>query len=212
MGVMFDKDVDSFAQLLNPKKCVYHAAGESFDLIETKKEGKAKLTVTRMAFPCIYVPKVDDECTFSLLDEGNTGKERVRRCADHIVFIFDPGTIRWSVHIFELTRTLSESVWDDKVLIQFTGALVRAYAVAGVLQIQDFHRIYLHCGYRQSSLDASFARHKRPTGKSAPRNYLTEPITLYSPFHRERFTRKTLNCPIRLDSGTGEATIPSLDI
>ncbi len=211
--IRFTKELDPFFDLLDPKKCIYYGPGQSFDLIEKKKGGEAKITVKSTAFPCFYVPNADDFCRFLLLNEDAvTGRERVRRCADHMVFVYDPGTGRWSVHLFELTKSVSQSVWEEKVLVQFTGALIRACAVAGVLQIHGFLHLYLHCGFRNSAASANFAEKRRRLGKAAPSDWQNDSVILYAPFHGKEFQQILKNCPLQLDRDTGFAELESLEL
>ena len=205
----FGRDADRLFALLDPKKCLYYGRNQPFDLVERKKAGSAKITV-KAAFPCFHIPDPDDQCRFSILDAGETdGKDYVRRCADHMVFLFDQGTNRWTVHIFELKRTISRKIWTEDVLIQFNGALIRAYAISGILQAGAFANIYLHCAYREQADRTSPAAYRTLPGRKAPGNYLKDQIELIS-FPDQR--RLIHNCPIQLDKETGIAAIPWLEI
>lgn len=83
----------------------------------------------------------------------------------------------WILHIFEFTKSQNTKRWKD-VVNQFSGGVVRAYAIAGVLRIAEFSAVYLHFCYRKDK--SNLVGQKPLPGRPAPRDYLKAPITLDS--------------------------------
>ena len=166
----------SFFALLNPNVCEYMPKGMSFTIEETKKGAEAVISVTPEC-PCFAVRNLDKVAHIDKLEFLNRGKEHqaVSKCADHAVFLFADG--HWILHIFEFTKSQNTKRWKD-VVNQFSGGVVRAYAVAGVLRIAEFSAVYLHFCYRKDK--SNLVGQKPLPGKPAPKDNLKSPITLDS--------------------------------
>lgn len=134
----FGTVADRYYSELNPDICKFYSAGQTFEIAEEREEGKADIACTTTC-ACLHISRIDKYC-FSVLSG--------RKCADHLVFLYDASKGTWHLHIFELTKSVSNSVWSTKILPQFRGGLANAYAIAGVLHINGFDRIAVHCGYR----------------------------------------------------------------
>lgn len=170
-----------FNKLLNPNFCEYMPKGMPFKIEETNKDGKAVITITP-EFPCFAVRNLDDKAQITkmtFLHESHKGDgnkyKAVSKCADDAVFLFVDGN--WILHIFEFKKSQSTIDWDE-VKYQFSGGVVRAYVIAGVLRIPEFSDVHLHFCYRKNK--SSPATLKTLPGKPAPKNYLKAPITLDS--------------------------------
>lgn len=92
-----------------------------------------------------------------------------KKCADGIVFVKADEDI-WDLHIIELKKTISLKHWK-KVKEQFEGALIRALAVKGLLNI-NIGKVIFYTAYRRDKLsekeleqseDTSLLRH--PVGE-----------------------------------------------
>lgn len=163
-----------FFALLDSEICEYMPKGTPFMIGESSESGKAAIDITPEC-PCFSVRCLDDRNNIRSLPFFNKTWTAVTQCADHIVFLFVDGN--WILHVFECKRTPTEKKWE-KILKQFSGAVIRAYAVAGVLRIPEFSGVHLHCCYRKNK--SSLATLKTLPGKPAPKDYLKAPITLDS--------------------------------
>lgn len=121
----FNEEIDKQLELLDANICCSYGTGEVFSVREPKPEGYAEVHLTVGSNPCFHVDKIDKN-VFPVL--------ACRRCADHLVFVFDPQTEEWTLHIFEMTRSISKTTWEEKILPQFNGGLTNAYAIMGVLR------------------------------------------------------------------------------
>lgn len=156
--------------------------------MKQKKEGMADISLT-ISLPSIHIKAIDKH-TFDILKQ--------KRCADHLILSYNASQNAWSVHIFELTKTISFSNWTDKILPQLEGAIGNAYAISGILHINSFEAFYLHCGYRRNKSESSTVEFHRPLGEPVEDDWLTAPINL-SAFPEIT----TQSQPIRLDPETG---------
>ena len=184
----FGPEEDKLYRLLDPGVCEYKRPGEPFVLRETDKAGKAAVTI-ETDLPCFTICSADTAGTLPFFTKD---WDAVTKCADHIVFLFDREYKKWSLHIFELKRSIDEKKWNNTVVKQFSGALVRAFAIGGIMRIYDFDGIYLHCCYCENKADLS-RRHAR-LGRPAPEDFLKKPVDqkVYS-------NLMTKNCPIRME-------------
>ena len=201
--IKFGVEEDSLFQLLNPNVCEYQAPGEPFTLEETNETGKAVIRIVS-AYPCFVIRCLDEKAHIRTLPFFNPGRERVRKCADHLAFLFDGDNREWTLHIFELKRSPNERIWQ-RICAQFNGAMVRAYAVAGALRISEFAGVYLHCGYRKDMSSLSNVMQIDEEGSQrepSPESVLNRKITLVS--YPKLVTE---NQPIKLDDFTGQAEI-----
>lgn len=184
----FNTAEDERFGLLNPDVCQYHDKNELFDIIETSPGGQAKIAINLNA-PCFHIANMDKRA-FQVL--------KTKKCADHLIFAFDKQLEQWDLHIFELKRSISASKWETEIIPQFDGALINAYAISGVLHIDDFKSITVHCGFRINKSVASTVERKSPLGKPSSDRWLDSKIVLPS-FPDKRID----NNPIQLDVQTG---------
>ena len=156
-NIKFSEAADKKYGYLDKNICRFHAKGESFQMEEKDSTGQnknkhgvgdaaAKIRVSS-AFPCFQLPDPDKNCKFSVLVKKDN--KWITMCADHMVFLFNPHTEQWSVHIFEFKAEIDESIWEYKTKPQFNGALIRANAILGILHMGRFASVYVHCGYRR---------------------------------------------------------------
>ena len=186
----FGNLADEFMNLLNPQTCSRHSCLEMFFLDEKAEDGCARINLSSR-FPCLHVRHMD-KWVFPVLKN--------KRCADHLVLVYDSGRNAWGLHIFEMTTTVSNSKWRDKILPQFSGGLANAYAISGVLQIPLFSSITAHCCYRFDGNRTSTVERKIETGKSAGLDW-TEGKTFYLEEFPGLPIRKSL---LHLDEESGE--------
>lgn len=187
----FSIEIDERFKLLNADICRFHGAGISFSISETASEGAAEVSIKGGTLPCFHIGQMDKR-TFPVLAD--------RKCADHLVFVFDPRTQEWTLHIFEMKKTVSRTKWEKEILLQLEGGLANACAVMGVLRCLGFKEIHVHCCYRRNGDEASPVYQKAELGKPAPRDWLNEPVVFAS------FPRITArNAPVKLDeNGKGQ--------
>lgn len=187
----FSEEIDKRFELLHIDICPFHEAGEEFSILETNPEGHAEVSITGGSYPCFHVKM--DKKVFPVL--------ACQRCADYLAFVFDPQTEKWTLHIFEMTKSISAAVWEEKILPQFNGGLTNAYAIMGILRCcMDFEEVQVHCCYQRNRSETSPAYLKAPLGKPAPRDWLKEPVTFTS---FPRISAK--NVPVKLDKeGNGQ--------
>lgn len=195
--IKFNEQTDAFFNLLNQQICEYHQRNSPFTLDEKDKPGEAEVTAST-AFDCFHVRYIDKH-SFSLLSN--------QKCADHLLFIYDDHAKRWGLHIFEFTKSMNNSRWENKVIPQFDGALSNAYAIAGVLHIDGFSSITVCCGYRIDTTRVSPAELKRPSGKRAVEDWKELPVKL--PSYPNQTVHKSL---VQLDPVTGKASLDPLSI
>ena len=136
--------------------CVFHRGGSSFLIEEKKPEGEAKICISSK-FDCFHVK--GDKNGFPIL--------RNKKYADYLVLLHDQKSDKWILHIFELTRSVGEEDWEKKIIPQFDGALLNAYAICGVMEITEFDKITAHCAYRRDKNQSSPVRLKNLLGKPA---------------------------------------------
>lgn len=191
----FSETIDRRFELLNPDICQYYGSGSSFPVSEEVEEGYARVQIECAAAPCFHVKQIDKN-VFPVLQS--------KRCADHLIFLFDPRTQSWTLHIFEMTRTISEPNWREKILPQFSGGLTNAYAIMGVLNCADFAEVHVHCCYRRNRSENSSVYLRGSLGEPAPADWLHGPVRL------DGFAEKRIqNEPIKLseEDGTGKFTL-----
>ena len=181
--IKFGVEEDSLYQLLNPNVCEYQKPGEPFTVEETNETGKAVVTIYTKR-PGFVVRCLDDKGNIRTLPFFNqTWKGVTTTCADHLLFLFDKKSGAWALHVFELKRSPDSKKWEH-ILEQFNGAMVRAYAIAGVLRIAEFVGVYLHCGYRKDKSNLISNKQiglksKRPK-EPPPESFLRQEIKLFS--------------------------------
>lgn len=163
----FGSAADALRNLLNPEICVCHAQWEDFSIDETASDGRGQVNLSSK-YPCIHVMRMDKH-VFPVLKN--------QKCADHLVLLHDPERNAWSLHIFELTKTVSNSRWQDKILPQFSGGLANAWAISGVLRLPRFSAVTAHCCYRFDGNRTSPVEMRTETGKKAKDNW-TEGTTI----------------------------------
>ena len=189
----FGNVADGLMDLLNPQICTRHSCREMFFLDEKAEAGCARIHLSSR-FPCLHVRQMDKQ-VFPVLKN--------QRCADHLVLVYDSGRNAWGLHIFEMTKTVSNSRWRKKILPQFSGGLANAYAISGVLRIPSFSAVTAHCCYRFDGNRTSPVEMKMETGKKAGSDW-TEGET----FCLEEFPglpiRKSL---LHLDEKSGEMSM-----
>lgn len=113
---------------------------ESEAHLTEKGEGEADLTL-HLQNPCIL---------FRGLEDHKLGYFKNQKCADYALFECRCG--QWSVHIFELKRTMSESNWKQ-TKEQFKGAMQNMLALAGFLGIQvDLERVNVYSVFRNDKI------------------------------------------------------------
>lgn len=179
---------------LHPEKCHVYPPGTSFSLIEKQAEGHAKIDVVA-SNSCAHLGM--DKNVFPILSN--------QRCADHIVFEYVSADNTWNLHIVELTKSISNSIWQTKLCQQYDGALLNALAIAGVLGIElNLSHVKVYSGFRNNkSLDGSSPVELRaPLGVPQPPNWEHSPAKLPH-FPSQKFT----HIPVRLNEETGCANI-----
>ena len=204
-------DYSALFGLLEPKYCKYHPPKELFRLKEKKKGGEADISVSAAA-PCFCIEDFD-KIAFPVLWEDENGPPEakpVRQHADHLVFLYDKETRRWTLHVFEMTAKINWYKWDGKggrcpngsddvrkIQNQFNGAVIRAYMILGALRGADFERIYLHCVYRRAE---DLSEKRTVKGRPAPPDYLNKPVKLpYFSLSCSSAPPEILNAPLQLN-------------
>lgn len=189
----FNEVSETVKARLNRDSCQCHFSGDTISVFETKDDGKANIDVT-VTRPCIHI-KCTDKYHFPLLSQ--------KKCADHLLLLYDEGTKTWDIHIFELTRKIKKNKWEEKIIPQSEGALGDAIAIIGIVCMGEYHQVYLHCGYRVNADEASPVKLHPTLGMSAKNtdDWLNQNIIL------EKYSDiEIINRPIRLDEETGHAT------
>ena len=192
MTEMVNRDFNDSFKLLNKHICKVYLPNDDIHITETANDGIADITFTPH-LPCLHICNCDKH-HFPLLAQG--------RCADHILLLYDVNTNQWELHVFELTRTISHSLWSTKIIPQLEGALGDAFAISGVLRIPSFSKTYLHCGYRFNKSETSPIELRAPLGMPIDSDWLTKPINL--PVFSDM---TTISAPIKLDPDTGKAQL-----
>ena len=184
-----DDKFKRFFALFNASACQYVKKGTRFSL---KGDKQAELKVTAK-LPGFFISDMDNKIHVASVPLFKQNRDGIKHCADHAVFLFHSESESWSLHLFEFKTTIGSRTWEH-VCDQFDGAMIRAYAVAGVLRIPEFDGgIYLHCAYK--NYKSNPIEVKALPGQSAPKDFLKEPITL-------RFYPKLApkNIPIKLNN------------
>ena len=169
--------------------CVYHAKGSKFIIEETNEEGKAKIQLSSK-YDCFHVQL--DRKVFPIL--------RNQKCADYIVLLYDSEKNDWFLHIFEFTRTVGTNKWKEKIIPQFEGALINAYAICGVMNIPKLADVTVHCAYRNNSDMASPASMKTALGRPVQRPWILGSVVDLLSFKKVE-AKKDL---IQLEVATGD--------
>lgn len=119
----------------------FQIAEREFSVQEKAKEGIAN----------IACQVGGDAIVFTI--EGKKGFQSlwIKKCADAIVFE-QCEEDRWNLHIIECKRTVRERNWED-IKEQFSGAILHAYAIMGILGIQQFDKIQCYTAFRTNLLD-----------------------------------------------------------
>lgn len=136
---MFQEEIQKRLDMLE-KELVW-VSDSQLHLTEDRAKGEADLTL-KLENPCIL---------FRKLEEKKLGYFQNKKCADYV--LYEQRGDRWSVHIFELKRTVKESNWED-MKKQFMGAMQNALAIAGFLGINmDMRDVYVYSVYRNDKFD-----------------------------------------------------------
>ena len=157
----FASTVEALRNLLNPEICIFHPKQEKFSLEENSTNGYAEIKLSSK-YSCIHIINMDRH-VFPVLKN--------RKCADHLILIHNPENNEWGLHIFEMTKTVSNSTWQEKILPQFSGGLANAYAISGVLQLPRFSAVTAHCCYRMNGNRTSPVEMKMETGKKTKNDW-----------------------------------------
>lgn len=89
---------------------------------------------------------------FKKMEKNKLQNLKYKNCADFIVFEEKEKNI--NVHIFEMKRTVRLKEWDH-IKAQFTGALLNAYALAGILEeMIEKNNIYFYTCFRRDSINS----------------------------------------------------------
>ena len=155
--IRFTQETDSAFALMDQRYCIYHGKHEAFSLSETDSAGYVRIDTSAVG-PCIHIPNMDAH-KLAVFAE--------KKCADHLVFIFDESKQIWGLHIFELKHTIDSTKWTRLILHQFNGALLQARAIAGFLRIDRPLAVSFHCAYQKNKSDPSPAELKQLSGKPA---------------------------------------------
>ena len=141
---------DRIFDLFDPDFCQYHAEEEPFVMLDEKQTTEIQVV---SAFPCFHIPDLDHKWQSEKLFPFIKKKYRPTKCADHMVFLYDKEKSAWIVHIFEMKTGIGVRTWQ-KVRLQLSGALCRAYTIGGVLLYNHgFSQIYTHCVYKDDRPD-----------------------------------------------------------
>lgn len=178
--------------LLNSDVCICHPERTPFVIEETRECGKARLTLS-FSTPCFHVRDMDQR-KFPLIKN--------QKCADHLIFTYDPNAQTWSLHIFEFKKSVSDAEWYQKILFQLDGGLTNAFAISGILNIVQFESITVYCCYRNNLNLRAPVYLRRPLGTPS-RPPWTEGDAVLPSFPGLKI-KKTL---IPLNQENGEATI-----
>ena len=196
--VKFGRETDEFYKLLNPN--LFEKFESSPFFIEEKEgSGRAKIKIFP-GLPGFVIRDLDAHMQTPNFLACNRNSP-VSSCADHAVFLFDAENRNWSLHIFELKRSPDEDRWN-KILCQLNGAMIRAYAIAGVMRIPEFYRVCLYCGYRN---DMSILDEDKSSPANLKSKRVTQRIQNSTNFLIDRFSlisypkRPTKNHLIKLD-------------
>ncbi len=192
----FGNTVDQYVRLLNTDLCEVYDAYESFAIMEKKETGYAKVSLSSQ-YPCLHIRNLEKK-TFGLL--------RNQRCADHAILVFDTTVSKWGLFLFEMTKTVSSKTWTEKIVQQFEGGLLNAYAIAGILHIHEFCSITAYCCYRINKDLQSPYEYKTELGKSAKRDWTEGERFSVEAFPNVLIYKRLLE----LDKESGEAVIGKL--
>ena len=190
----FDGNISSLYQRLDDS-CVYHVAGTAF-VIEEKREGAEAVIEIKSKLNAFHVK--GDQNAFPIL--------RNKKCADYLVFFYDNTKGKWYLHIFEFTKSVDNTSWEEKIVRQFDGGLLNAYAIGGVLKVPEFEEITMHCGYRRDRNMASLVNMKAPLGRPAHNSWTAETTVELPSFPGLKYAKNL----IRLNPENGEG--PTLEL
>lgn len=114
--------------------------GEELIVEEQADDGYANLKV-KITQPCIGV---------GYLEKAHWGYMDYCKISDGLVIENKEGI--YSIHIFELKKTVKSSSWS-KAKMQWAGTLLYALMICGFLGITvDFEKVFLYLGYRYNKL------------------------------------------------------------
>ena len=143
---------DRIFNLFDPDFCQYHAEKETFVMLE---EGTEIQVISD--FPCFHIPNLDKKWQNDKLFSFIKKEYRPKKCADHMIFLYDKEHSGWIVHLFEMKTSIGGRTWR-KVQLQLSGALCRAYTIGGVLLYNHgFSQIYTHCVYKNDHPEQELA-------------------------------------------------------
>lgn len=131
-----------FDLLMDQEAFQYHEPGETFFM--WNRSETEKLSVSSHHH-CFHIPDLDAHWPISKISFLRKD-DYFNKCADHAVFVYDEKRMEWSLHIIEMKTTIGNDTWL-KAVRQFQGALLRAYAIAGLMQFYRFLRIYTYCAF-----------------------------------------------------------------
>ncbi len=139
----------------------YERSSQFVTVRETAKEGEAEI-VFRVA---------NDTLRINLSEDNRLNYLKQKKVADAVIFEFiSEHAVR--IHIIECKSTVKRNEWEH-IKEQFTGAVINAVAMLGVLgfQEQDIQETLFYTAYRKEKLsidnNPNPGQLKHPVGKSS---------------------------------------------
>jgi hypothetical protein len=121
----------------------YFGQSESnFTLEEMKKEGKVVVEV-QLSQSAILLKQLDNKWRLHCFQTGT--------CADYAMIQQDTGG--YSLHIFELKKTVDREEWKEHIQRQFTGAYLRAEMIGGFLHTVPFTNVNVYTAYQKDKIN-----------------------------------------------------------
>ncbi|MCM1106185.1 MAG: hypothetical protein NC355_04495 [Blautia sp.] len=137
---MFDHELEERLGMMD--KNLHMESDHDVQLEELSPEGKCRLTVY-LKEPCIL---------FIKLEKHKLGYFTNKKCADYI--LFEKNGQGWTLHVFELKRTVKETTWEEIIKYQFQGAMQNAMAIAGFLGIPiSYQQTRFYTAYRSDRIN-----------------------------------------------------------
>ncbi len=136
----FSEEIQKRIDLLR-QECI-DDSDKQLILTEKSEPGAAELQLD-LQYRCIL---------FKNLDKHKLGYFKNEKCADYIVF--ENREKSWTLHIFELKRTVTGRKWENEIKDQFRGAMQNALAIAGFMGISiELSQIRLYTAYRNDKIN-----------------------------------------------------------
>ena len=151
------------------KRDFFETSSTGFSFIKSSVDGKMELDL-KITNRSLCINNLDKENAIPFLSEEKGYNKR----ADYAVFE-SLGDNRFRLHIFEMTTTVNQGKWKDKIKRQTKSAYVYCMAVATCLTVEIidavFYTVYENDRFEEwisEDYDHSLALMKLPSGRYSP--------------------------------------------